>query len=58
MAVRRVSKQAAELLTPHQYGLGVVAGAEKIVHSLQHELTDTDKRLALLQICHCIQTVG
>ena len=26
------------------------AGAERIVHSLQHELTDTDKRLALLQL--------
>ena len=50
VAVRRVSKQAAELLAPHQYGLGVAAGAEKIVHSLQHELTDTDKRLALLQL--------
>ena len=50
VAVRRVSKQAAELLAPHQYGLGVAAGAEKIVHSLQHELTDKDKRLALLQL--------
>ena len=50
VAVRRVSKQAAKLLAPHQYGLGVAAGAEKIVHSLQHELTDTDKRLALLQL--------
>jgi hypothetical protein len=50
VAVRRVSGEAAQLLTPHQYGIGVAAGAEKIVHSLQHELTDTDKRLALLQL--------
>ena len=56
--MRRVSSEAAQLLAPHQYGIGVAAGAEKIIHSLQHELTDTDKRLALLQICHCIQTVG
>ena len=50
VAVRRVSSEAAMLLAPHQYGIGVAGGAEKIVHSLQHELVDTDKRLALLQI--------
>ena len=50
VAVRRVSTEAARLLAPHQYGMGVAAGAEKIIHSLQHELTDTDKRLAMLQL--------
>ena len=50
VAVRRVSSEAAVLLAPHQYGVGVSAGAEKIIHSLQHELVDTDKRLALLQL--------
>ena len=50
VTVRRVSGEAAQLLPPHQYGIGVAAGAEKFVHSLQHELTDTDKRLALLQL--------
>ena len=50
VAVRRVSSEAASLLAPHQYGIGVPGGAEKIVHSLQHELVDTDKRLALLQL--------
>ena len=50
VAVRRVSTEAAQLLAPHQYGMGVAAGAEKIVHSVQHELTDTDKRLAMLQL--------
>ena len=50
VVVRRVSSEAAVLLSPHQYGVGVAAGAEKIVHSLQHELADEDKRLALLQL--------
>ena len=50
VAVRRVSDVAAQLLAPHQYGVGVAAGAEKILHSLQHELVDKDKRLALLQL--------
>ena len=50
VAVRRVSTETAQLLAPHQYGIGVAAGAEKIIHSLQHELTDADKRLALLQL--------
>ena len=50
VAVRRVMSEAAGLLAPHQYGVGVPAGAERIVHTLQHELTDADKRLALLQL--------
>ena len=50
VAVRRVSTAAARLLAPHQYGMGVAAGAEKIIHSLQHELADTDKRQAMLQL--------
>ena len=50
VAVRRVSSEAARLLSPHQFGIGVPAGGEKIVHSLQHELTDTSKRLAMLQV--------
>ena len=50
VAVRRVSGEAASLLAPHQYGIGVAGGAEKILHSLQHELADSDKRLALLQL--------
>ena len=50
VAVRRVSGKAAELLSSHQYGIGVPGGAEKIVHSLQQELTDKDKRAAMLQI--------
>ena len=50
MTVRRVSSEAAALLASHQYGIGAAGGAEKIVHSLQHELADSDKRLALLQL--------
>ena len=40
VAVRRVSDQAAKLLAPHQYGIGVAAGAEKIVHSLFFHVDD------------------
>ena len=50
IAVRRVSHEAARLLVPHQCGMGLAAGAEKIIHSLQHDLTDADKRLAMLQL--------
>ena len=50
VAVKRVSTEAARLLAPHQYGMGVAAGAEKILHSVQHGLADSDKRLALLQL--------
>jgi hypothetical protein len=47
---RKVAQTAASLLAPHQYGVGVSSGAERIVHSLQHTLTDTTRRLSLLQI--------
>ena len=50
VAVRRVSTEAAQLLAPHQYGMGVAAGAVKIVHLAQHDLIDTDKRLVMLQL--------
>jgi hypothetical protein len=40
VAVRRVSTEAAQLLAPHQYGMSVAAGAEKIVHSGHQELTE------------------
>jgi hypothetical protein len=47
---RKVAHTATSLLVPHQYGVGVSSGAERIVHSLQHTLTDTTRRLSLLQI--------
>jgi hypothetical protein len=50
VAINRVSETAATLLAPHQYGVGVPAGAERILHSLQHKLTDRSERLALLQL--------
>ena len=50
VAVSGVSEAAAPLLAPHQYGVGVPAGAERILHVLQHRLTDKDERLALLQL--------
>ena len=50
VATSRVCEAAAPLLAPHQYGVGVPAGAERILHALQHKLTDRDERLALLQL--------
>jgi len=48
MAVRKVTADAAKLLSPHQYGIGVSSGAERIVHSMQYALTDKAvKRCAL-----------
>ena len=49
-AMRKVSVAAAQLLAPHQYGVGVPSGAERILHSVQQELTDTGTRVAMLQL--------
>ena len=48
--VRKITGAAATLLAPHQYGVGIPSGAERILHSLQHTLTDKSKKLALLKI--------
>jgi hypothetical protein len=49
--MRKVSNIAAEVLAPHQYGVGVPSGAERILHSVQHSLTDgSSSQLALLKI--------
>jgi hypothetical protein len=50
IAVSKVLSPAAALLAPHQYGVGVSCGAERIVHSLQHSLTDGAAKLALLKV--------
>jgi hypothetical protein len=50
IVVRKVTDAAATLLAPHQYGVGVLSGAEKILHSLQHTLTDKSAKLALLKV--------
>ena len=47
---RKVAAAAASLLSPHQYGVGVSSGAERVVHSLQHALSDPSRRLSLLQV--------
>ena len=48
---RTVSGVAAQLLAPHQYGVGVPSGAERILHSVQHSLTDgSSSKLALLKV--------
>ena len=48
--VRKVTADAAALLAPHQLGVGVRSGAERVVHSLQHSLTDKDTKRALLKV--------
>ena len=50
VAVNRVSESAAALLQPHQYGIGVPGGNERIVHSLQHGLVDDPRHLAALKV--------
>ena len=50
IVVRKVTADAAALLAPHQLGVGVRSGAERVVHSLQHSLTDTGTKRALLQV--------
>jgi hypothetical protein len=48
IAVSRTRTAAARLLAPHQFGVGMPSGAERIVHSMQYSLTDrTVKRAAL-----------
>ena len=47
---RRMAGTAASLLSPHQYGVGVASGAERVVHSLQHLLANASRRLSLLQL--------
>ena len=49
-AVHRVVNTASTLLQPHQYGVGVPGGCERIVHSLQHRLLDTDVLTAALTV--------
>ena len=50
IVVRKVTADAAALLAPHQLGVGVRCGAEQILHSLQHSLTDKDAKRALLKV--------
>ena len=50
LAMNKVTSAAAALLAPHQLGVGVPCGAERIVHSLQHTLTDVNSRHALLKV--------
>ena len=50
IVVRKVTANAASLLAPHQLGVGVRCGAEQILHSLQHSLTDKEAKRALLKV--------
>jgi hypothetical protein len=50
LAMSKVTSAAAALLAPHQLGVGVASGAERIVHSLQHTLSDKGRRHAMLKL--------
>jgi hypothetical protein len=50
IAVRKIAVTAGKLLAPHQFGVGVANGAERILHSLQRSLTDKHAKLALLKL--------
>jgi hypothetical protein len=50
IAVSRTRTAAAQLLSPHQYGVGVPSGAERIVHSMQYSLTDRAVKRAALKV--------
>lgn len=39
-AFRVVREYMAELLSPHQYGIGISNGCEKIIHNISHSLTN------------------
>jgi len=39
-AVSQIAQKAADILLPHQYGVGVQGGCEIIVHDLQHTLEE------------------
>ena len=50
IAVRKIAMTAGKLLAPHQFGVGIANGAERILHSLQRSLTDKQAKLALLKV--------
>ena len=50
IAVRKIAMTAGKLLGPHQFGVGVANGAERMLHSLQHALTDKEAKTALLKL--------
>ena len=49
-AMALIRFDARDALAPHQYGVGHSDGCAQIIHSLQHELTQTDNPLACLSI--------
>jgi hypothetical protein len=50
IAVRKVVAAAAGVLAPHQYGIGVASGAERILHSMQYTLSDKRIKHAVLKL--------
>ena len=56
LAMNKVTSAAAALLAPHQLGVGVPCGAERVVHTLQHTLTDVNSKHALLTLLSIIMS--
>jgi hypothetical protein len=50
IAVKKVVIQAVDLLAPHQYGVGMSSGAERILHSMQHTMADKTLKYAAMKI--------
>ena len=50
IAVKKIAVTAGKLLQPHQFGVGINSGAERILHSLQAELTDRNSKRAMLKL--------
>jgi hypothetical protein len=50
IAVKRVVPEAINLFSPHQYGVGLSDGCQRVIHSLQHELTSDNRRLVALKV--------
>lgn len=49
-SIKKISKHMAEYFPPCQFGVGVKAGAEKIVHSIRHFLSKVDEENFLMSL--------
>ena len=57
-AVRSVMDVTAQLLGPHQYGVGVSAGCEHIIHCMQHSLSHIGVSGPQAAIKVCVLSTG
>jgi 3-oxoacyl-[acyl-carrier-protein] synthase III len=49
-AKNKITSEALEQLTPHQFAVGVNNGCEKIIHAIQHSLTNKEQRVAMMSV--------